>query len=274
MPNFYKGKLYGQSPDLSSRLQDFVSCAWKNPSKFVSSEWSSFVVSQFDETIATLPSTNTPAIVFSEEKLLLNCWQLGFGSKLDWTSATIPLQIFAEALSTYKVSVFCTVRNPIEYIRSIYVQTMFTRRTLYNADILSFEDFLDLALIQYEVNSFSSPLFPVFRKEFFDSISSLFSFSGSISFLYIDFPSGATLHGSPNDSLALLGSTVSSFYSNLPGSSIHNVSSNDSLKTDIARFAVESSALHSDARLSLSKRLDFLVASCLEKHDILNLMRI
>ena len=105
---------------------------------------------------------------------MLNIWQMGFGSKSNWKNATVPLSLFVSALNHFQIGIFCTIRDPIEYIRSIYIQTMFTRRTFFDATVISLEEFISLALAQYEINSLSSPLFPVF-KDFIKTISDCLS---------------------------------------------------------------------------------------------------
>ena len=256
------------------RLQNFVSSAWKNPSKFGTQSWVNFISSAFDESQSKLRSKNKNygAILFSEEKLLLNIWQMGFGSESNWKNATIPLSFFVRALSHFQISIFCTIRDPIEYIRSIYIQTMFTRRSVFDAAVISLEEFITFALTQYEINSLSSPLFPVFRKDFIQSISNIAFQSDLSSYLYMDFPSGSTFHGNPSNALALLSSSIRDFYRKPGVNTVHNASTQNPLKSDIIQFAIESSNLTFSEGLSANQKLDYITVNSLQKLDILSLI--
>ena len=265
----YTGKFYERKSDSNTRLQNFVSSACKDPCQFVALIWSNFIVSYFNESNSKLRSRNCRALLFSEEKLLLNIWQMGFGSKSNWKNATVPLSLFVSALNHFQIGIFCTIRDPIEYIRSIYIQTMFTRWTFFDATVISLEEFISLALAQYEINSLSSPLFPVFRKDFIKTISAIACQTDLSSYLYMDFPSGSIFHGNPSNALALLSASVRDFYRKPQVNAVHNESRKHPLKSDIIKFAIESSTLTFSEDLSIDQKIDLVTVNNLQRLDIL-----
>ena len=148
---------------------------------------------------------------------------------------------------------------------------MYTRRSLFDADVISVEEFIAFGLMQYEINPLSSPLFPIFCKDFIQSISSIAFQSDLSSYLYMDFPSGSTLCGNPSDSLAHLGTSIRDFYGRSEANPVHN-DSRHPLKSDIANFAIESSGLSFREGLSANQKLNLVTVNSLQKIDILNLI--
>ena len=149
---------------------------------------------------------------------------------------------------------------------------MFTRRGLFDAAVISLDEFIAFALTQYEINSLSSPLFPVFRRDFIQSISKIAFQSDLRSYLYMDFPSGSTFHGNPSNALELLSASIRDFYRRPRVDSVHNNSIQHPLKSDIIKFAIESSGLTFSEGLSNNQKLDLITENSLKKLNILKLI--
>ena len=70
----YTGKFYERKSESNTRLQNFVSSAWKDPSQFEAQKWSTLFYLLLTNLIQNCGQEQH---LFSEEKLLLNIWQMG-----------------------------------------------------------------------------------------------------------------------------------------------------------------------------------------------------